>query len=323
MYRMGLAGTALVFVVAVSGLIGVAQVRTTQTTDATAEGAARETLEAFITEWNTAEDANVRQVLNFPFVSVLGVDAPVIDPSPEDFSQGFDQLRDREGWSHSSFDFDSFTVVKSSPDKVHAEIDFSRYRADGTAYLNSRVFYILTKRDDHWGIQLRTRAGFRSDLEERERAEIVTAARQAVLDFFTAFNAGDADRTVETLNHPHIFMTAGGGFGVAEDVVDGPRPDFDGMRQREDWHHEHHRRARGEYRDPEQGPFRADLYALAPERHTVSDCSGAVDCDPRGGSLGHSGAVAHARDLRRHALTTFRHCVLLGTGLVCRLGPNT
>ena len=236
MYRMGLAGTALVFVVAVSGSIGVAQVRTTQTTDATAEGAARETLEAFITEWNTAEDANVRQVLNFPFVSVLGADTPVIDPSPEDFSQGFDQLRDREGWSHSSFDFDSFTVVKSSPDKVHAEIDFSRYRADGTAYLNSRVFYILTKRDDHWGIQLRTRAGFRSDLEERERAEIVTAARQAVLDFFTAFNAGDADRTVETLNHPHIFMTAGGGFGVAEDVVDGPRPDFDGMRRREDWH---------------------------------------------------------------------------------------
>ena len=232
----GAAGTALVFVVAVSGSIGVAQVRTTQTTDATAEGAARETLEAFITEWNTAEDANVRQVLNFPFVSVLGVDAPVIDPSPEDFSQGFDQLRDREGWSHSSFDFDSFTVVKSSPDKVHAEIDFSRYRADGTAYLNSRVFYILTKRDDHWGIQLRTRAGFRSDLEERERAEIVAAARQAVLDFLTAFNAGDADRTVEVLNHPHIFMTAGGGFGVAEDVVDGPRPDFDGMRQREDWH---------------------------------------------------------------------------------------
>ena len=209
MYRMGLSGMAVALVVAVPGANGVAHVRTTQTTVETAEAAAKETLEAFITEWNTAEDANVRRVLNFLFVSVLGADAPVIDPRPEDFSQGFDQLRDREGWSHSSFDFDSFTVVKSSPDKVHAEIDFSRYRADGTSYLNSRVFYILTKRDDHWGIQLRTRAGFRSDLEERERAEIVSAARQAVLDFFQAFNAGDADRTVDTLNHPPHFHDRG------------------------------------------------------------------------------------------------------------------
>jgi len=74
------------------------------------------------------------------------------------------------------------------------------------------------------------------DLGAAERAEIVSAARRAVLDFFTAFNAGDVDGSVATLNHPHLFMTPGGGFSVAESPADGPRPDFDRMRRVEDWH---------------------------------------------------------------------------------------
>jgi ketosteroid isomerase-like protein len=64
----------------------------------------------------------------------------------------------------------------------------------------------------------------------------VSGARQAVLDFFTAFNAGDADGTIETLNHPHIFMAPGGGFLLSEDASEGPRPNFEQMRQRENWH---------------------------------------------------------------------------------------
>jgi hypothetical protein len=95
-----------------------------QTRDA--EAAAKQTLDRFITEWNTADDANLREVLSFPFVSVAGGGGLVLDRRPEDFSQGFEQMQER-GWRRSSFDFDTFTVVKSSPDKVHAEIGFSRY----------------------------------------------------------------------------------------------------------------------------------------------------------------------------------------------------
>ncbi|MCY3846991.1 MAG: hypothetical protein OXH69_26010, partial [Acidobacteria bacterium] len=126
--------------------------------------------------------------------------------------------------------------VKSSPDKVHAEVGFSRYGADGAAYRTSRVFYIVTRRDGRWAIQLRTPAAEPDDLGAGERAEIVAAARQAVLDFFTAFNAGDVDGTLATVNHPHLFMTPGGGFAVAESPGDGPRPNFERMRADEDWH---------------------------------------------------------------------------------------
>jgi len=217
------------------GGIGMAQTQDPEARDAAVEAAAKQMLERFITEWNTADDANLREVLNFPFVSVAGGGGLVLDRRAEDFSQGFDQMRER-GWRRSSFDFDAFTVVKSSPDKVHAEIGFSRYGEDGAAYMTSRVFYILTQRDDHWGVQLRTVAASPPDLGADERAEIVSGARQAVLDFFTAFNAGDADGTIATLNHPHIFMAPGGGFLVSEDASDGPRPNFEQMRQRENWY---------------------------------------------------------------------------------------
>ncbi len=232
-----LPGIAITVAFVAHASIGGAQVRgDVEARDETAERAAREALHAFMTEWNSADDARLRGVLHFPFVSVAGGGALTIDSRPEDFSQGFDQLRAREGWTRSSFDGGSYTVVASSPNKVHAEIDFSRYGAGGTPYMSSRVFYILTRQDDHWGVQLRTRAASPADLGVDERAEIVSGARQAVLNFFTAFNRGDAEGSIRTLNHPHLFMTADGGFSVAEDADDGPRPNFDRMRRRENWH---------------------------------------------------------------------------------------
>ena len=218
------------------GSPGLAQIGEAEARDAVAEAAARQALHTFITQWNTAEDAHLRRAMHFPFVTVPGGGALIVDDRPQDFSAGFDQMREREGWRSSSFDFDSFTVVKSSPDKVHAEVGFSRYGADGAAYRTSRVFYIVTRRDGRWAIQLRTPAAEPADLGDDERTEIVAAARQAVLDFFTAFNAGDVDGTLATVNHPHLFMTPDGGFAVAESPDDGPRPNFDRMRADEDWH---------------------------------------------------------------------------------------
>ena len=51
-----------------------------QTRDA--EAAAKQTLDRFITEWNTADDANLREVLSFPFVSVAGGGGLVLDGIP-------------------------------------------------------------------------------------------------------------------------------------------------------------------------------------------------------------------------------------------------
>ncbi len=197
---------------------------------------ARRALERFIERWNTGDDARLRQAMHFPFATVAGGGVIVVADEPDDFEAGFDGLRADEGWARSAFDFDSFTVLRSSPDKVHVEVDFSRMRADDTVYRQSRVFYIVTREDGRWAIKLRAPARPPQPLDQAARDRIVSEARDAVLGFFTAFNRGDADGTVDTLHHPHLFLTASGGFGVAASEQDGPRPDFDTMRRNEGWH---------------------------------------------------------------------------------------
>ncbi|MCZ6571369.1 MAG: hypothetical protein O7B23_14545, partial [Deltaproteobacteria bacterium] len=127
MHRMSGLGTATALAFLAQGAIGEAQVR--DAGDAAAEAAAKQALEVFIAQWNTSDNANLRRAINFPFVTVPGGGALILNSRPEDFSEDFDQMRAREGWDRSSFDFDSYTVIKSSPNKVHAEIGFSRYRA--------------------------------------------------------------------------------------------------------------------------------------------------------------------------------------------------
>ena len=295
MRRTSLLGmvTALAFLT--QAAIGEAQVR--DAGDAAAESAAKQALEVFITQWNTADNANLRRAMNFPFVTVPGGGALLLNSRPEDFSEGFDQMRAREGWERSSFDFDSYKVIKSSPNKVHAEIGFSRYRADGTAYRTSRVFYVLTKRDDHWGVQLRTSAASPADLGAEERAEIVDAARQAVLDFFTAFIHKRRGRRGGGVEPPSCLHDTGrrllGGRGRWGWAAAEFRPDAAAR----ELAHEHHRCAGREPRHAQQGALRVDVLTLAPGRQAVLDGSRALDRDQGGRPLGNSGTLAHGTDV--------------------------
>ena len=199
-----------------------------------AEADTREALQAFIDAWNTGDNVELRKAMNFPFVSLFGSRVIAAEVA-EDFSTDFEGMRQRNDWVRSDFDFDRFEVLESSAEKVHCGIDFRRYNSQGEAYTHGRVMYIVTRQDSHWGLQLRT--GFVDPgLGEEDRAKALEGARQAVLDFFTAFNAGDADATTTLLNYPHVFL-AGGGVRFAEDSTKGSvRPDFGRMRESQRWH---------------------------------------------------------------------------------------
>ncbi len=120
-----------------------------------------------------------------------------------------------------------------------------------------------------------------------------------MLDFFIAFNTGDVDGTVATLNHPHLFMTAGGGFSVAESPGDGPRPDFDRMRRDENWHMSTIDALEASTVTRNKVHFELTFSRWHPRRHPLLDRARALDRDPRGGPLGHPGPLAHAGHLRR------------------------
>ena len=119
-----------------------------------AERAATQALDEFLAAWNTADIEAVRRTLNYPHVTIGPAGQVFVAQGPADFHTDFAALREREGWHTSTFD--SFEPVASSPTKVHCQVVFSRYRADGTTYGSGRVLYIVTNHDGHWGMQLRS-----------------------------------------------------------------------------------------------------------------------------------------------------------------------
>ena len=63
-------------------------------------------------------------------------------------------LTKKEGWHHSTLD--SMEAVHASEIKVHFKIEFSRYKADGSKYSVYKSLWIITNKDNHWGVQARS-----------------------------------------------------------------------------------------------------------------------------------------------------------------------
>jgi hypothetical protein len=70
----------------------------------------------------------------------------------------FDFLTEREGWDHSTLDM--VEVIHESDVKVHFKIEFSCYMTDGTKYATPQSLWIVTKKDDHWGVLVRSSYAF-------------------------------------------------------------------------------------------------------------------------------------------------------------------
>jgi len=48
------------------------------------------------------------------------------------------------------------TMRQNDPVKVHFEVVFSRYKADGSKYATYQSLWIVTQRDGTWGVQARS-----------------------------------------------------------------------------------------------------------------------------------------------------------------------
>ena len=59
-----------------------------------------------------------------------------------------------EGWHRSAWD--GRQVLAASADKVHLDVQFTRYRADGSAMGSFRSLWVVSKLDGRWAAQLRS-----------------------------------------------------------------------------------------------------------------------------------------------------------------------
>ncbi|MFD2571800.1 hypothetical protein ACFSUS_14230 [Spirosoma soli] len=60
----------------------------------------------------------------------------------------------KAGWDYSKWDHRN--IVQASPEKVHVDTKFTRYRKDGSKVASYESLYVLTKEDGRWGVKLRS-----------------------------------------------------------------------------------------------------------------------------------------------------------------------
>ncbi|MEM7405135.1 MAG: hypothetical protein AAF458_07560 [Pseudomonadota bacterium] len=127
----------------------------TDSADSSPEQAARAVLHGFMEAFN-AEDADAMRSrwFHFPHVRFHSGQVSVME-RPEDL---YLFVWTREGqardWHHTAWDY--IETIDAGEDKVHFRVQFTRFRADGSAIGNYRSLYIVTLIDGRWGIQSRS-----------------------------------------------------------------------------------------------------------------------------------------------------------------------
>ncbi len=193
---------------------------------------ARAALESFLRAWNSADNAAIRETLNYPHITHAPTEL-LVAMEPAQFYTDFDALR-RQGWARSRFD--TISPRQSSAQKVNFEVEYSRLNAQGDVINRGYVFYVVSNDDGHWGMQYRSPG----QLPEESDSATIVAARSEVTSmverFFVAFNRADNAALLDVNHVPQIMLSAGQ-FILAEDA-DSPivTMNFERMRERENWH---------------------------------------------------------------------------------------
>jgi hypothetical protein len=178
-------------------------------------------LDRYLETWNSRNGTIWATSLHFPHVRP-GPGAFEMTRTPEEYAKGVDFAATlKTGWHHS--EWVTREVLQVGADKVHASGTWRRYTADDKPMAGSDITYIITRQNDHWGVQARFAAGV-TGLDEAGRAANSAAALKAVAAFFEAWNSHDPARLVTSIHYPHV-RVADGAIEIsrtAADVQAGP-----------------------------------------------------------------------------------------------------
>jgi len=120
--------------------------------DAAAVAAAMAVLDRFMAALNARDEAGMLATLHFPHYRLAG-GAMRVWPEPGPYLGDF-LGRAGADWHHSLWDFRR--VVAAGPAKVHLDVQFTRYRVDGSVIGHFRSLWIVTRRDGVWAVAARS-----------------------------------------------------------------------------------------------------------------------------------------------------------------------
>jgi len=110
-------------------------------------------LDRFMAALNARDEAALLATLHFPHFRLAGTTMRVWEKPDGSYLAGF-YARAGEGWHHSAWDYRN--TVAAGPDKVHLDVQFTRYRADNSVIGCYRSLWIVTRREGVWAVAARS-----------------------------------------------------------------------------------------------------------------------------------------------------------------------
>ena len=113
--------------------------------------------EAFLGTFNDRDAPAHAQTLGYPHVRLANGTVRLWDDSDQatrDMEVSMRLLTERVGWDHSRWDHRH--VIHERDDKVHLDVQFTRYRADDSVIGVYPAVYVIVRTDNGWRIQCRS-----------------------------------------------------------------------------------------------------------------------------------------------------------------------
>ncbi|MCU1450977.1 MAG: hypothetical protein JWP02_3147 [Acidimicrobiales bacterium] len=111
----------------------------------------------FLDSFNAGDAAGHAATLAYPHVRLASGRVRIwqtLDEGVAAMQASIPALRDRAGWHHS--EWDHRRVIHASPSKVHLDVQFTRYRTDGSTIGVYPAVYVVVLQDGRWLIQCRS-----------------------------------------------------------------------------------------------------------------------------------------------------------------------
>jgi hypothetical protein len=120
--------------------------------DPAAVAAAMAVLEEHLRALNARDETALVATLHFPHYRLTGGRMKVWE-RPDNYLADF-YARAGADWHHSTWDFRN--VISAGPDKVHLDVQFTRYRADGSVIGRFRSLWVVSRLGGRWAAHVRS-----------------------------------------------------------------------------------------------------------------------------------------------------------------------
>jgi|TARA_B110000914_G_C15284666_1_gene363756 hypothetical protein len=115
----------------------------------------KEVIINYINAFNNRDYIAMADLFNFPHIRFANEKVGVMSREEYLKSQNkVSELLHEEGWDHTQIK--KIETIQNGPSKSHYKIHFIRYDKNNKIIHDFTTLWIVTKLDDHWGIQFRS-----------------------------------------------------------------------------------------------------------------------------------------------------------------------